>query len=226
MAPEVYDGAKYNPQMVDIWSLAIIFCCMSLRRFPWKQPRITDASYKLFVSPSELPVLASSSTQGVRADQKATPMKKVEGPTSLAGGFATDGPSVEGQPHHHHHHHHNDGQTHTGDGAIQSAAAPAAKEAVGHISQPSNETQQQQQVIKGPWRLLRLLPRESRYIIGQMLEVDISKRATMDQILADRWILSSEFCYQEDGGQVINAARHQHTLEPGGTTLTPAPSRK
>merc|ERR1712093_622081 len=31
LAPEVYDERKYAPQPADIWSLAIIFCCMSLR---------------------------------------------------------------------------------------------------------------------------------------------------------------------------------------------------
>ncbi|TVY31606.1 Serine/threonine-protein kinase [Lachnellula subtilissima] len=50
LAPEVYDERKYDPQPADIWSLAIIFCCMSLRRFPWKMPRMTDNSYKLFAS--------------------------------------------------------------------------------------------------------------------------------------------------------------------------------
>lgn len=50
LAPEVYDERKYDPQAVDIWSLAIIFCCMSLRRFPWKVPRLSDNSYKLFAS--------------------------------------------------------------------------------------------------------------------------------------------------------------------------------
>ncbi|KFY41360.1 hypothetical protein V494_03045, partial [Pseudogymnoascus sp. VKM F-4513 (FW-928)] len=51
LAPEVYDERKYDPQPADIWSLAIIFCCMSLRRFPWKMPRMTDNSYRLFASP-------------------------------------------------------------------------------------------------------------------------------------------------------------------------------
>src|SRR6202012_5388406 len=51
LAPEVYDERKYDPTATDIWSLAIIFCCMTLRRFPWRQPRIVDNSYKLFISP-------------------------------------------------------------------------------------------------------------------------------------------------------------------------------
>ena len=50
LAPEVYDEKKYDPRPTDVWSLAIIFCCMTLRRFPWKQPRTTDNSYRLFVA--------------------------------------------------------------------------------------------------------------------------------------------------------------------------------
>jgi len=50
LAPEVYDLPRYDPRAADIWSIAIIFCCMSLRRFPWKAPRLTDNSYRLFVS--------------------------------------------------------------------------------------------------------------------------------------------------------------------------------
>jgi len=61
LAPEVLDERKYDPQPADIWSLAIIFCCMSLRRFPWKNPRMTDNSYKLFASPPS-PIRAPPTT--------------------------------------------------------------------------------------------------------------------------------------------------------------------
>ncbi|KAK4976615.1 Nitrogen permease reactivator protein, partial [Elasticomyces elasticus] len=53
LAPEVYDNSRYDPQATDIWSLAIIFCCMTLRRFPWKAPRTSDNSFRLFVSPPD-----------------------------------------------------------------------------------------------------------------------------------------------------------------------------
>ncbi|GME95672.1 unnamed protein product [Ambrosiozyma monospora] len=45
--------ATYEPTAVDIWSLAIIFCCMVLRRFPWKLPKVSDPSYKAFTSESK-----------------------------------------------------------------------------------------------------------------------------------------------------------------------------
>lgn len=70
------------------------------------------------------------------------------------------------------------------------------------------------EIIKGPWRLLRLLPRESRHIIGCMLELDPRKRAGMEQILADPWVTDTNICQEEEGGHIIRAPGHTHTLEP------------
>lgn len=50
LAPEVCIFAKYDPRPVDIWSTAIIFCCMILKKFPWKIPKLRDNSFKLFCS--------------------------------------------------------------------------------------------------------------------------------------------------------------------------------
>ncbi|KAL8277915.1 hypothetical protein RQP46_009734 [Phenoliferia psychrophenolica] len=51
LAPEVIGKKDYDPRLTDVWSVAIIFMCMILRRFPWKLPDIkTDASYRLYVS--------------------------------------------------------------------------------------------------------------------------------------------------------------------------------
>ncbi len=72
------------------------------------------------------------------------------------------------------------------------------------------------QSIKGPWRLLRLLPRESRHIIGRMLELDPKKRATIEEMLAEPWVATSPVCRQEEGGRVVKAPGHVHTLEPSG----------
>lgn len=41
--------------------------------------------------------------------------------------------------------------------------------------------------ITGPWRVLRLLPRDSRQIIGRILTISVSERATMEEIYADPW---------------------------------------
>lgn len=48
LAPEVCVFNKYDPRPVDIWSAAIIYCCMMLKKFPWKVPKLTDNSFKLF----------------------------------------------------------------------------------------------------------------------------------------------------------------------------------
>jgi serine/threonine protein kinase len=51
LAPEVLSGDSYDPRKTDVWSVAIIFVCMVLRRFPWKIPDPkTDPSFKAFVT--------------------------------------------------------------------------------------------------------------------------------------------------------------------------------
>lgn len=53
LAPEVCVFSKYDPRPVDVWSAAIIFCCMMLRKFPWKVSKLTDNSFKLFATRKE-----------------------------------------------------------------------------------------------------------------------------------------------------------------------------
>lgn len=48
LAPEVVTRLVYDPRPADIWSAAIVFCCMLMRKFPWKAPRQSDNSFKLF----------------------------------------------------------------------------------------------------------------------------------------------------------------------------------
>ncbi|KAJ6596805.1 other/HAL protein kinase [Mycena vulgaris] len=51
LAPEVLSGEPYDPRKTDVWSVAIMFMCMVLRRFPWKIPNPkTDPSFKAFVN--------------------------------------------------------------------------------------------------------------------------------------------------------------------------------
>lgn len=50
LAPEVVSAESYDPRKTDVWSVAIIFMCMVLRRFPWKIPDPkADASFRAFV---------------------------------------------------------------------------------------------------------------------------------------------------------------------------------
>ena len=96
--------------------------------------------------------------------------------------------------------------------STKEASKSAADDASIKSSQPPA---QKQETIKGPWRLLRLLPRESRLIMSKMLEVDPKKRATIDEMLKDPWISNSPVCQQMDHGRIIKATGHTHTLVPG-----------
>lgn len=60
LSPEVFEVedsgseyAGYDARKVDVWSVAIIFCCMVLKRFPWKLPKTSDSSYKQFLANNE-----------------------------------------------------------------------------------------------------------------------------------------------------------------------------
>lgn len=189
LAPEVYDERRYDPQPTDIWPLAIIFCCMSLRRFPWKMPRMTDNSYKLFASPP------TPGTE-IRRISEPAPSRSTG---DLQNTAARDAEPESGHESRHHSESHND----TGRSSLDGA-------------------EKKPEVLKGPWRLLRLLPRESRHIIGRMLQIDPRERATLAEVLDDDWVANTVICRQELSDKVIRAPGHTHTLEPP----TPPPPAK
>ncbi|KAK4666809.1 Nitrogen permease reactivator protein [Podospora pseudopauciseta] len=176
LAPEVYDEKKYDPQAVDIWSLAIIYCCMTLRRFPWKLPRLTDSSFKLF---------AADPTPG--HDPKKLILPPSASMTALNN--TPERAFVEGQP--------------------------APEKSKSEEKRPSGQDGgEKKEVIRGPWRILRLLPRESRHVIGRMLDLNPKTRAQMSEILEDPWVSDTVICRQVGPGQVVNADDHTHVLEP------------
>ncbi|WFD42601.1 hypothetical protein MPSI1_001247 [Malassezia psittaci] len=50
LAPEVLSKQTYDARMTDVWSLAIVYMCMILRRFPWKLPDPeVDPSFQMFI---------------------------------------------------------------------------------------------------------------------------------------------------------------------------------
>ncbi|QDS73178.1 hypothetical protein FKW77_002343 [Venturia effusa] len=208
LAPEVYDMAKYDPQPTDIWSMAIIFCCMTLRRFPWKAPRLSDNSYKLFV------------TEPTDEEKRSGPY-----PTKPASEPASRTPSdpIDGSDNH--------GKSTDETGSSRASDKPQSSNASQAESvtpsQLSIDKAQQQQVIKGPWRLLRLLPRETRHIVSRMLDLDPKTRATLEEVLQDPWVLNARVCSQDQQtGRILRAEGHEHTLEPGAGGTTPATTKK
>lgn len=266
LAPEVYDEKKYDPRPTDTWSLAIIFCCMTLRRFPWKQPRLSDNSYKLFVStptpgtpvPESEPRRRTDSRPPSTADVPAVPNEAKCPPEDNQRDHDTGSLSNQKEDHHPHDEHHiaksepavkEDGpqgsrpqsptpQSSHAPSQASSQAPPSSTTScdttqppAGTVSKPplkrrettskeapplppGSSTGQRQEVIKGPWRLLRILPRESRHIIGRMLKVNPKERATLDEIISDDWVRNIQVCQQDEAGETVKAKGHAHILEP------------
>lgn len=137
LAPEVFEPTNfgYDPRAADVWSVAIIYCCMILKRFPWKIPQATEPSYRSFA--------------GIPDDSK--------------------------------------------DAKPEDPRRP-----------------------KGPDRLLRLLPQESRELVSKMLLIDPTKRALLPEIVEDEFYLSINQCSQKKDAQgktyVENADNHTHHL--------------
>lgn len=150
----------YEPQRADIWSLAIIYFSMTMRRFPWKVPCQTDDFFSLF---TKIPNVDESGYDELR---------------QLEDGSLS---------------------THPPDEVRSSSSRNAILWGQ----------------IYGPWRLLRMLPAESRQIIGRMLDVDPNRRPTIDQVLQSQWICEIPACQQAENGRVLRADGHGHLLEPG-----------
>ncbi|EGO59470.1 hypothetical protein NEUTE1DRAFT_121271 [Neurospora tetrasperma FGSC 2508] len=195
LAPEVYDEKKYDPEAVDIWSLAIIYCCMTLRRFPWKVPRLTDNSFKLFAAepsfghdPKKLLLPPSASTSAL----SDLPYRDYDPQSVRASSDKID--KVQD------------------DKKTTSDHKPTAHTT--SVQGEAGSTGEKKEVIRGPWRILRLLPRESRHVIGRMLDLDPKTRAKMTEILDDPWVANTVICRQIGPGNVAHADDHVHTLEP------------
>lgn len=49
LSPELFYQTYYDPTKADVWSLAIVFCCMIIHQFPWRLPKPReDKSYNMF----------------------------------------------------------------------------------------------------------------------------------------------------------------------------------
>ncbi|CAL9728802.1 probable serine/threonine-protein kinase Rtk1p [Monosporozyma unispora] len=115
----------YDPRPVDVWALAIMYYCMILSKFPWKAPRKSFNSFRLF------------------------------------------------------------------------------------CEDPEDEDD----VSKGPLRLLRALPSESHGVISQMMDLNPVKRISVDHVLQDKWMKSIPECHYNSQGILINDCEdHTHHL--------------
>ena len=186
---------------------------MTLRRFPWKLPRVTDNSYRLFVSTPDPGTSPGDSVPRRSSDHRPRSIVENSEPNTRSRPDNDDASSKSSHHSRHHNHSHRPQSQVEESSSQRQASATAA----------STRSEAPRAEIKGPWRLLRLLPRESRSIISRMLELDPKKRATIDEMLQDAWIADTPVCQQVDHGRVIKATGHTHTLQAGSGD-SPAPS--
>lgn len=197
LAPEVLSSTRdYDPRPVDVWSIAIIFCCMTLRRFPWKAPNQTDTSFRLFTATPDVQD-KSKNGQGPGSDI-INILNQMEGKTVEGHGHgASHGPQSA-----------RDARLSNNDPTVGSAkTGPAPPSAAATARKPASQ-------MKGPWRLLRLLPEGSRLVIGKMLLINPLKRATLEEVDADPWVSSLQMCTITKTGHWAKSTDHTHTIVP------------
>lgn len=269
LAPEVLTSTKsYDPQFVDVWSMGIIFCCMMLKRFPWKAPKMTDENFKLYSMPDDFPhdyVQSAKHHEQLLKERREKREQEKLGVTEQAN--STDKvqqlptPTDENNKKiENSNTNDNDNDTindnnNNNDHKINSTAATAStkndkddgfipknKEKQEHDTTNINQNTKpiasvkiektntitsvqstkpphhQRKVIHGPYRLLRLLPHASRPILSRILEVDVSKRATLDDIFNDEWFSNIPSCTIDEKNNTVRAPGHHHTIVKDGKT--------
>lgn len=217
LAPEVLTHQNsYNPQPVDLWLIAIIYCCMTLKRFPWKFPNAEkDNSFKLYAMDDDnwhdykllnechKLLLRQRHLKNLvaRLNKKKKLLKQAEEDPQDDTDEKLKGLS-ELEP-------------------LDSAQTQLVADELAQIDEKLEEYENIKKEMKskfakrqpppadddadvrrskshkqihGPYRLMRLLPHMLRPIIHKMLQIDSHKRATIEEILADEWIQSIECC--------------------------------
>lgn len=175
---------------------------MTLRRFPWKVPRLTDSSFKLF---------AAEPSPGHDPKKLIAPVHPAASESALKDLPARDfDPQAVRET--------KDADNKDSDNKSSSTLKPpGSSTVVGADGSAPNSNPEKKEVVRGPWRILRLLPRESRHVIGRMLELDPKKRAQMSEVLDDPWVSNTVICRQMEPNVVVKADDHTHILEPPST---------
>jgi serine/threonine protein kinase len=226
LAPEVLTQQRYNPQPVDVWSIAIIYCCMTLKRFPWKAPKQSDPSFKFYAMPDDQvhdyyqAAAAHKELLRRRKEERKRREVDVEKITEVLDNAHIDQPIEPSKP--------ETEQKKTNSKESRKITPQTSKnnsdERVNQKSpkqqehQPQSQPQpqsqhqpQHHQQIHGPYRLMRLLPHAARPIMSRMLEVDATKRATFDDVFKDEWFTEIISCTVDPKGHTIHVPGHVHT---------------
>lgn len=272
LAPEVLTSLNsYNPQPVDLWSIAIIYCCMTLKRFPWKIPHPEkDNSFKLYAMEDDnwhdyylsnechklLLKQRQLKNQIIKLNKKKKliqrqreqevgevhedddeetveaveeklrsllpvrvleddEMQSIVDELKVIDAKVEEFEKIKDEKR---------AQFQKQRG-ISSATTNSTEDTAILSNSPRSDDKRSKshKLIHGPYRLMRLLPHASRPIIHKMLQIDPSKRATIEEILLDEWIKSIECCTlkevegangddDEDMVFVPGKPSHEHTV--------------
>ncbi|KAK6462579.1 kinase domain-containing protein [Scheffersomyces coipomensis] len=201
LAPEVCVFNKYDPRPVDVWSAAIIYCCMMLKKFPWKVPKLSDSSFKLFatrgeyVSISEMLKRTPADVALLKEQKEKESNEENITPPAESNGNTT--PAVSSP-------------LNNLDDIKQEVDNASKAETPDGKPHTSSET--------GAGRLLLALPEDCRPLIGKMVELPPACRISIDECFNDEWLNSVSMCtvderFHPEGNtfEVIKCEDHEHT---------------
>lgn len=201
LAPEVCVFSRYDPRPVDIWSCAIIYCCMLLKKFPWKVPKLSDSSFKMFASREpgvtfgELLKRVPPPPSYEEATEKSE-KKSVKEAADAKKATEVKNTTEDKNP--------------TKDTTKDSSAKDSTTDSSNVARHTSN--------IMGEDRLLNALPEEVRPLIGKMVKLAPACRISIDDCFSDPWLSQVQMCrvVDEKGqdsctGELVPATNHKHT---------------
>ncbi len=225
LAPEVCAFSKYDPRPPDVWSCAIIYSCMTLRKFPWKIPKLSDASFKLFATRPDFTLqqamrqvsepVSSSSNGSSSSDSDADSHQDTDSETEVEGEVEETGSKSTS----------NTEPLEELSSPILNkkksttiTASPPSYETA--VKSPSDPTIDDKQPTKGEERLLSALPEYSRTLISKMVKLSPVLRINIDDVFKDDWIIKTQVCNvceEEDKRsgfiikKIIHSTNHSHT---------------
>lgn len=199
LAPEVCVFNSYDPRPVDIWSTAIIYCCMVLKKFPWKIPKLSDPSFKAFASREP------GVTFGELLKRLPDPPSYADDNNDPLDSNSTIPVVIEASE-----------QKPTSTAAT--ATATAATTTSSGNSGEGEETAKRTSNLIGEDRLLGALNSGVRPLISKMVRLAPACRLDVESCFQDPWLQSVQMCSMVDEhgeaavhGKLIPALDHEHT---------------
>ncbi|KAG7191581.1 uncharacterized protein KQ657_002974 [Scheffersomyces spartinae] len=219
LSPEVFEPSNfgYDPRLVDVWSIAIIYCCLVIRRFPWKIPKWSDPSYSSFAS-AEPPYDKGSESEATVPTIKsgvATPVETK--PNIQLSELEQRIPKLT-----------INNEANTLDKSIDDKEVSQEPPQI-NLPEPNLDLDDQaptqavipqkkrhRRKLTGREKLLRLLPRNSRSLIDKMLAVNPEDRYTMDQVIVHPYVQEITECQElvlpSGEKSILKLENHTHHL--------------